>query len=262
MAFLKLKPKNIRRLIVALALLAPFVYLFGNLFAGLCGANGNAVFADDSVDSQTVSLTIGEYLDGSGNLVYDTRYGVSDYLDCHPNSRVKVEGSLKDWSYTYMIFNFYDSAQLWLSSQTKSNNPVIFTSWVNPAFPANASYFRISLYSVNRSDYVLDRLLYSDSSYSNSDYVFGQFFANDNFVSKIGDDVLSDSPVGFEPFADFFKFIDGNMLHMGSTQLGKMAYGYMYWCAHVLVFDFAFMCCTFFITFFEKVFDKFGGSME
>lgn len=97
------------------------------------------------------------------------------------------------------------------------------------------------------------------ASVNESDYVFGQFFAKGNFLSKIGDNAISDNPIGFSPFGYFFSYIDSNMLHLADSQIGLMAYGYMYWCAHVLLFDVAFMLVTFFLSWMQHIGDKFTG---
>lgn len=95
-----------------------------------------------------------------------------------------------------------------------------------------------------------------------SDYVFGQFFARDNFLSEIGKDALSDDPHGFAPFAAMLSFVDENMLNIGSLQVGLMAYGYFYWCAHVLLLTVLFDLTTFFITWISHIGDKFGGNAD
>lgn len=97
---------------------------------------------------------------------------------------------------------------------------------------------------------------------SNSNYLFGQMFPHDNFLSKIGADAVSDNPHGFAPFGAMLKFVDENMLHLADTDIGLMGYGYFYYSAHVLLFVLMFDLTTFFIHFVNKLGDRFAGGMK
>lgn len=89
------------------------------------------------------------------------------------------------------------------------------------------------------------------------DGAFASMFPSGNFLEAIGTDVLSNSPVGFVPFADLLKFFDTNLFHFSSNQLGLMAYGYFYYAGHVLLIDLIFFACTFFIRFIKWIVDRF-----
>lgn len=97
----------------------------------------------------------------------------------------------------------------------------------------------------------------SDDYVDNSDYLFGQMFPRDNFLAKVGQNALSDNPMGFVPFGTLLKFVDQNMLHMGASQLALMGYGYFYWCAHVLLLDVLFAAAVFFLRFIKSMFNRF-----
>lgn len=92
-----------------------------------------------------------------------------------------------------------------------------------------------------------------------SQYWFSQFFAKDNFLSRWGENAISENPYGFAPFGYFWRYLDSNVLHLSNDQAGLMAYGYMYYASHVLLFDVGFILVTFFLSFIQKVGDKIGG---
>lgn len=96
----------------------------------------------------------------------------------------------------------------------------------------------------------------------NSQYLFNQFFAKDNFLVQWGENCISDNPVGFAPFGAFFKFLDENMLHLSDSQIGLMAYGYLYYCLHVLIACLAFDIVAFIPLFVQRVQDKLGGKED
>lgn len=73
-------------------------------------------------------------------------------------------------------------------------------------------------------------------SYSN--YLFGQFFAHDNFLATSGKAVLEGTEnYGFQPLGDFVRYTDTNFLHLGTLPYGALAYGYAYYAAHVIILD-------------------------
>lgn len=257
-----LKSKNIRRICVLLAMLAPVVYLFGSLFAGLTGAHGTQVFADyESAESVEVSLVNRIDIDSNGQLVTGgvNTFASSDYYHFDSNVTFEVFGE------TSSNFNirpyFYDSDYNFLSYINMTNARTGVVDFSNGYYVRFASYFVGQSVTVLLTgfDVVSDAYL---SAVRYSDYVFGQFFAKDNFLEQIGKDVLSDNPHGFVPFASFWKYLDENMLHMGNMQLGLMGYGYVYYCCHVLLFDIAFILVTFFLDFIQKVNDKVVGGVD
>ena len=95
-------------------------------------------------------------------------------------------------------------------------------------------------------------------------YLFAHFFETDNFVTAIGNNALSNSPIGFVPFASMIQFVDTNMLHFstGSVGVGVMAYGYIYWCAHVLLLDLVFYVSVFFIRIIKRVLNRLEGGAQ
>lgn len=97
----------------------------------------------------------------------------------------------------------------------------------------------------------------------NSEYVFGQFFQHDNFLTKMGRDVAASDnpPYGFAPVGMFINYVDVNMLHFYPTDngMGLFFYGYFYWCAHVLLLDFAFYGVTFIIRLLKKMMERLEG---
>lgn len=95
-------------------------------------------------------------------------------------------------------------------------------------------------------------------------YLFTHFFETDNFITSIGNNALSASPIGFTPFADLIQWLDTNMLHFstGSVGVGVMAYGYFYWVAHVLLLDLVFYLSVFFIRVIKRVLDRLEGGAQ
>lgn len=256
MIHFKFTRKNVRRLCVTMALIAPIVYLFGSLFFGLNGAHGVQLFADDpntNVIVDDVHLDQNVWVNtenGEPFMVYGD-YATSYKIALLPDSSVSY--SFTNATSTWRVF-FY-SGDTFLRVVGIQNEGSLYDP--------DADSFRIC----SRGDDVSVRLTftYSDgpsfaSSVNFGDYVFGQFFARDNFVSKIGADAISETPHGFAPFGSLFRYVDQIAFHMGDTQVGLMAYGYMYWCAHVLLFDVLFMMTTFFISFIERVGDRLGGN--
>lgn len=88
------------------------------------------------------------------------------------------------------------------------------------------------------------------------------FFVTGNVVEQWGQDVLSASSHGFAPIAELFKYVDANLLHLGDLQVGKMAYGYAYYSAHVLIFMLLYEIGTFFISWIRHIVNKFGGEND
>lgn len=71
-----------------------------------------------------------------------------------------------------------------------------------------------------------------------SNYIFGQFFARDNWLENLGLEMLDDElSYGFLPFANLLRNIDSNVLHLGGEQWACMLYGYLYYSLHVVLID-------------------------
>ena len=335
MAHFKFTRRNVRRLCVTMALIAPIIYLFGSLFTGLNGAHGQQIFADgeetsqksydDLMEVENFSYGAFDWTNEHGTRVgfslgsYDLYLGSSNFgLSFYCSSGVGVYSSIGD-SYNYglgfpssslymsVILGLYDDGtinEFYVDDFLFDTHSYFCFYCVYDDIVTNFSAFVIDsddiLFGYHYYDGVWSRLALSDilgneilshniyfddgahlpegvswndelrsyfvpkvkalDTQTYSDYVFGQFFARDNFVSKIGEDSISETPHGFAPFGSLFRYIDDNALHMGDTQVGLMAYGYMYWCAHVLLFDVLFMMTTFFISFIERVGDRLGGN--
>lgn len=376
MIHFKFTKKNVRRLCVTMALIAPFVYLFGSLFTYLAGAHGNFIVNDESyvtysdeyteelsfiesdddpfpVDYFALDVLYGSTLRVDGSLVSATSSSLSAYLDGEvvyssslPDVSLRSAGSFRDSLDSSGILTRNTGVLLGsavsLSSVSKNDsNPDSYLYYFSHSYrasyasdvicnllptispyPLNSAgcavvpnsdvvYFNLkglindndvshawqwlsdsgvvfyfgssprtsdvrgfsSSFSGSFDNLVFDSsvaqpalfssyLNYSVVSDSNNDYLFGQFFARDNFVSEIGKDALSDDPHGFVPFASMLRFVDDNMLNIGSLQVGLMAYGYFYWCAHVLLLMVLFDLTTFFITWVSHIGDKFGGNAD
>lgn len=97
-----------------------------------------------------------------------------------------------------------------------------------------------------------------------TDGIFGNFFPRDNFLVKWGENALGDNPAGFAPFGAFFKYIDDNVTHFrnANQQIGLMAYGYLYYVAHILIADMALLCITFIPKLLDKINDKILGGLD
>lgn len=270
---MKLSPKKINRFVVATLMLAPLVYLFGSLFAGLKGANGTQVYADEPS-----SFTI-QY--DETNLIYGKKCSTSTYgatTDDNRNAIMWFEGYNQigfvldspstPANGTQTNLYVYDDAGNYVT-RFVHNDPSNVTRW-----GYNGPYKKFGL-EFYRVDYHSDRLddihfhitfttstLVSDSleGYQNSQYVFGQFFTKDNFVNKMGENALTDSPWGFVPAAELIKYVDTNMLHFkNNSNEGVFFYGYMYWAFHVILLDLGFYICTFVPRLFHKVVGKLEG---
>lgn len=264
MIHFKFTRKNVRRLCVTMALIAPIIYLFGSLFAGLNGAHGQQIFADDESSTYVqegvfnqgywVRPETGEYYyAGNGYLATDLVV-----LPFGASSRVLITDSQAYNFFTLRIFYYAEDLTLIDFVSYGDVSEVGFTP------PSGAYGLRLAYAYSNGGSYRIESVYQGTltplSSSNFSDYVFGHFFAHDNFLSKIGEDAISETPHGFAPFGSLFRYVDDVAFHMGDTQVGLMAYGYMYWCAHVLLFDVLFMMTTFFISFIERVGDRIGGN--
>lgn len=92
--------------------------------------------------------------------------------------------------------------------------------------------------------------------------LLSNMFGQSNWLSDMGHDCLDASTrVGFAPFGQLFEYLDDNVLHMSNSNIGCMAYGYMYWGAHVLMFDLVFYVLVFFIRLIKDVLDKLEVSL-
>lgn len=97
---------------------------------------------------------------------------------------------------------------------------------------------------------------------SKSNYIFGQFFARDNFLVQWGRNVLSDNPVGFTPFASFIRFFDGALIRGSDSQIALMLYGELYYMLHIMLFDLVYHVLVFIPNLVTGLFSKFGGGLN
>lgn len=265
MVHLRLTKKTIRRLCVTMALIAPIIYLFGTMFTYLNGAHGDILLAQEENPTSIIYDSVvytGYDVDSDGELVSGLYVCTSAPFDVsYENALYRVTFNIATNSYTKNV-HYYDADMNYLSASPMVYNGLPYYDFQGLA-GASFARFTLSNYggnfgiqiSVSGTD-----LLPVISDIENSNYLFGQMFPHDNFLSKIGADAVSDSPHGFAPFGTLFRYIDDNMLHLADTQEGLMAYGYMYWCAHVLLFDVVFMLMTFFVTMISHITDKIGGT--
>ena len=93
--------------------------------------------------------------------------------------------------------------------------------------------------------------------------LWNSLFPNDNWLVQLGLDIVDNGSdmSGFSPFAELIAYLDSNMLHFyeNGSSLGAMAYGYVYYCAHVLIFDVVFYAGTFILRIFKKLLYKMEG---
>lgn len=327
------KPKNIRRMTVFLALLAPLVYLFGSQFAALAGAHGEEVLADgnalvapDYEELMTPEnfsygafewenehgtrlgfslgyyrLVVNEHINctfaGSyygviqnGNMqANDSNFGLgfsSTYNEDVEFISVNITYKLSfDEYYIFGSEDYYFS--FYMVSKAGYNQQIACVldsagimaylydggpDWIQWDF--DWSIDESSLYAVYfddgrnlpegvewndelRSYFVPTVKATQQASYSST--LFGSMFGYDNFLIDIGRNALSDDPKGFAPFGSFWSYLDENVLHLADSDIGLMGYGYMYYAAHVLLFDIGFMLLTFFLSFIQKIGDRFAG---
>lgn len=269
---MRLSKKSAHRIIVSLGLFAPIVYLFGSLFFGLNGAHGNEIFIDEE-------KTVASYYPGySKNLwmyengsVYTAPYPsfLTDSISLYDSSSLTVSGL--DIPYYACILACYDDdfnfvvRQLFSSSNTLES--IIFDV-------STYKYVRFGVSYPNYEDTAPSEINLSFSSeltavglkqfnsVNFSDYTFGQFFAKDNFLEQWGDNVLSDNPVGFAPFATFIKFFDSSLIHGADSQIALMMYGQLYYMLHIMLFDLVYHVLVFIPNLITSVFNKFGGGLN
>jgi len=266
--FPRLTMRNINRLVLLMSLAAPIVYLFGTQFTALAGAHGEEVIAQapetvNHIELPNTAMAQGVQLvlaDGSTRL--DSRFLTTDYLPIEGNVSI-MPHKVSDSTTVQVWICHYDSNKNWVSgaNQIINNETLVSSSQItiNPV----GKFYRVSLYMYQDFDgMAIYSSLYPDFSYSSS--LFGEMFVRDNFLVKWGQNSVSENPVGFAPIGTLFKYVDDNMLHFvnNDTQWGMMIYGYLYWSAHVLLFDLVFYCGTFFITLFKNIVDKLGGVAE
>lgn len=340
------KPKNIRRMTVFLALLAPLVYLFGSQFAALAGAHGEEVLADgnalvapDYEELMTPDnfsygafdwendeyyrygfslgvLDIG-YYNGDSNIIRLHRLGVSTSVsgratfingglgfafpdpseEVRDSFRISVNSSSSGGAHIQFNFGYDVEQNGYFGFYTVSGDSVTAFVCHYDAINEYENFYSYS-YDLSSGDwletYVFSQynfytsghlLLYFDdgqnlpegvewndelrsyfvptvkatqqASYSST--LFGSMFGHDNFLVDIGRNALSDDPKGFAPFGSFWSYLDSNVLHLADSDIGLMGYGYMYYAAHVLLFDIGFMLLTFFLAFIQKIGDRFAG---
>lgn len=254
------KPKTIRRMLVFAAMMAPAVYLFGSQFFAFAGAHGQQLFADVN-DPVTVvysgsSLRTGNYSYETGNYNPTTNFFTTGIVSVEGVDYLEFGGSVTASSQRY--YAVYDENREFVRGLQSFGSSCLSSITVT-----NASYVAVSFFSVAQNSAYWENpsvtFVYSDVAYSYSDYVFGQFFDKDNFLVGWGENAISEDPKGFAPFGHFWKYIDDNMLHLSDDQMGLMAYGYMYYAGHVLLFDVGFILVTFFLSFIQRMADKFGG---
>lgn len=261
-----LKTKHFRRIAVFLAMIAPAVYLFGSLFSGLTGSHGQQVFADTTDDGEySFSLHFLKDKDlayATGQPFNASNYYTSDYLPIYNGATLSISlepvGTVNGNLQKHIFFYGADYSFISYSA----NNDAYLTRTFVPV--SGAVYFRLACgqfpdgLSGSYIVYSPAGVPEIDASYY-SDYVFGQFFARDNFLVQWGRNAISENPYGFAPFGAFWRYLDTNVLHLSNDQMGLMGYGYIYYCSHVLLFDIGFILVTFFLDFIQKVADKFTG---
>lgn len=229
---MRITRKFIERIIVGLLMIAPLAYLFGTQISYLAGAHGTAVMASSSDWVETTSFDGDEYkfvFDENPSIPYNSSltytfdftldFSVSDifwngillgYSSASSPSVVRyfVSGGSKGIN----VYNYYDSLS-WIS----------YSEWATIYFDS------LSLPSLSLLNY---GTLYRKEL--NTESIYANFFANDNFLQNVGKDSISQSPKGFAPFGSLISYLDVNFLHLSSSQIGLMAYGYLYWVLHVL----------------------------
>lgn len=251
-----LKSKNIRRICVLFAMLAPVIYLFGSLFSALGGAHGQQIFADGENVSYNYKLGVikDTWINSEGVFYRNGGSVVSDYLEIDDDLGYIQTDQTVDWVY------YFDSERVFINRVSVSSNSFrLSTSSGAYAIFGRFVGFVGDYFVLNYPDVTS---LPSISAASYSDYVFKNFFAKDNFLVQWGENAISETPFGFAPFGAFWRYLDTNVLHLSNVQIGLMGYGYMYYCCHVLLFDIAFILVTFFLDFIQKVNDKVVGGVD
>lgn len=270
------RPKCMRRMAVFMALVAPIVYLFGSLFFALNGAHGTEVFAEPVyvnqwVDVDSLSDGDGDYrlsVNGVKNILSSSSFEIKSFaFDFNFNSNDETSVSFFTYSNSRRFgvrgAAYLDIGVYYVDSSTYSENPS--SPWIfyfSPNGDVSSFIEYLDAFDVGYSLSLLMSVPTSEvpeNAGAYSDYVFKNFFAKDNFLVQWGENAISENPYGFAPFGYFWRYLDLNVLHMSNEQVGLMAYGYMYYAAHVLLFDVGFILVTFFLTFIQKVADKIGG---
>lgn len=265
---LSISKKFAKRSIKCLALFAPLAYLFGSLFFGLNGAHGQPLFAD-SISQYSADFNVpvrGIVIGPTGIQSGDNTFATSTYQPVYGGYPMTYTVNAKMGS---LSLSFYDADKVWIErpvvdQQSLSERVVVGTYDV----PSNASYVRLMI-SVGSSDMVFNSASFYETfpqdelnRYTYNDYLFKQFFAKDNFLVQWGRNAISDNPVGFAPFGSFFKLLDDNIFHLSDSQIGLMAYGYLYYCLHVLIACLAFDIVAFIPLFVQRVQDRLGGKED
>lgn len=280
------RPKTMRRMAVFMALVAPIVYLFGSLFFALNGAHGQQVFAE-TTPTEVYGDRVTDWNGFTSGAVYrvyiDTDYFMnqSSWTTSLNNSAfygysdLDSEGSFSSPMYLYTFspasgvpivsIAIRNSSNVTLIGYQKSGSSLVDNSTVEYVYfkPMSTNFWSntdgaqlIKFFVFQKREVVPD---FSLTPVGYSDYVFKNFFAKDNFLVQWGENAISENPYGFAPFGYFWRYLDTNVLHLSNEQVGLMAYGYMYYAAHVLLFDVGFILVTFFLTFIQKVADRIGG---
>ena len=227
-----LKPKNMRRLALLSVLAAPIIYLFGGLFTGLIGAHGEIVFADDESSyvavTDTANIPSNDYmfiwdrnitgfdipravtvkgLFESGGVAYRQMYIAPTYIYYYPASSPTS-----------------NAEQAWSTNGWENGRDVIeFNSNDFPSFMSWLSYGQL--------------MAKVPTAKNNADFVFGQMFPEDNFVSKIGEDVFT-GDISSQPISQLIQYVDENMFDVEQYSWGKFLYGYVYYAVtSVLIYE-------------------------
>lgn len=263
------RPKCMRRMAVFMALVAPIVYLFGSLFFALNGAHGQEVLAEpvyvdsyvevDGAADNRFRFTFGSqdecklFMVNSSNFYYSGvfNYGGAEF----DHIRYVVSGNS-----SYLEFS---SSVVMAAYSNVSGNLVVGSAGLTFECVSTSSYLGLSSlfapYGTVEAFTSVPSSEVPENSGAYSDYLFKNFFAKDNFLQEWGENAISENPYGFAPFGYFWRYLDNNFLHLSNEQVGLMGYGYMYYAAHVLLFDVGFILVTFFINVIQKVTDKIGG---
>lgn len=268
----KLSGKTINSLALCVALAAPLVYMFGSLFMYLAGAHGNMELANDETELRILNkdnFTKGQ--DASTNnmndLNTDARFACSQIYEVKEESYTfNIQGTINSaaqWR-TY----YYDSTGAYIVTKTKYGT-AIGQSFVETT-PSTAKYARFSYFGINDPNsstyFVLQSATiegYTRTLTDNSKYLFGQFFAQDNWLAVSGREVLEATPqYGFEPIGELVRYTDANMLHLANLSYGPLVIGYTYYCAHVIIVDLIFYIGSFIPRLIKKTINKLEGGLD
>ena len=218
-----LKPKNMRRLALLAVLSAPIIYLFGGLFTGLIGAHGEIVFSDDVTSSYVEFDSSSNIKSDKLMFVWDTfKPNLDIYLDFVSNG----ESFKRIYSNAGSIYYYRDAYNVGV--------------YVNNRWVGDYTSFTFDF-----SDYFLISSLVDNGTFysfvpnpkDNADFVFGQMFPDDNFVSKIGEDVFS-GDISSQPICELIQYVDENMFDVSQYSWGKFLYGYVYYAVtSVLIYE-------------------------